>query len=170
MHDWLAKELKKNTKSAESVCSMVEKNLSAVTSFMNTQDLLHFDAHFWNILTDGENLYFSDFGFAISSRFDLSEAEMNFFKEHCLYDQCYVAYHLAKWLLIEFSGDENWNTVLREYVDGNMQRKLPPYISKIITRNYNSLVVMNDFLEALKANPKATYYPIDRVEQVFLNE
>ena len=95
---------------------------------------------------------------------------MNFFKEHRLYDQCYVAYHLAKWLLIEFFGDENWNTVLREYVDGNMQRKLPPYISKTITRNYNSLVVMNDFLEALKANPKATCYPVDRVERVFLSE
>ena len=80
VHDWLAKELKKDAKSAESACSMVEKNLSAVTSFMNAQGLLHFDAHFWNILTDGESLYFSDFGLAISSRFDLSEAEMVFFK------------------------------------------------------------------------------------------
>lgn len=78
VHDWLPKELKKDTKSAESSCSMVEKNLSAVISFMNAQDLLHFDAHFWNILTDGENLYFSDFGLAISSRFDLSEAEKIF--------------------------------------------------------------------------------------------
>jgi tRNA A-37 threonylcarbamoyl transferase component Bud32 len=85
VHDWLAKELKKDAKSAESACSTVEKNLSAATSFMNAQGLLHFDAHFWNILTDGESLYFSDFGLAISSRFDLSEAEMDFFKEHCLF-------------------------------------------------------------------------------------
>jgi hypothetical protein len=74
---------------------------------------------------------------------------------------------LAKWLLIEFFGDENWNTVLQEYIEGKMRRKLPPYISEIIERNYNSLVVMNDFLEALKAKPKTTCYPVDNIERVF---
>lgn len=167
VHDWLAKELKKNAKSAESACSMVEKNLLAVTSFMNAQGLLHFDAHFGNILTDGENLYFSDFGLAISSRFDLSKAEMDFFKEHRLYDQCYATYHLAKWLLIECFGDEGWKIVLQEYIEGKMQRKLPPYISEIIARNYNSLVVMHDFFEALKAEPKTTRYPFDKIKRIF---
>ena len=51
---------------------MVEKELEAGTSFMNARGLLHFDAHFQNILTDGERLYFADYGLAISSRFDLS--------------------------------------------------------------------------------------------------
>lgn len=42
---------------------------------MNTRGLLHFDAHFENILTDGQRLFFADYGLAISSRFELSRDE-----------------------------------------------------------------------------------------------
>ncbi|MFF2503082.1 hypothetical protein ACFVTY_06840 [Streptomyces sp. NPDC058067] len=49
---------------------------------MNSRGLLHFDAHFQNILTDGRRLYFADFGLALSSRFDLSPSEAGFFERH----------------------------------------------------------------------------------------
>ena len=52
--------------------------------------LLHFDAHFENILTDGRRLYFADYGLAISSRFELSRAETGFFERHRTYDRCYT--------------------------------------------------------------------------------
>jgi len=124
VYDWLAIEIKKDSQSAKSACSMVEKNLSAAVSFMNKEGLLHFDAHFWNILTDGEDLYFSDFGLAISSQFDLSESEMHFFKEHRLYDKCYIKYHLAKWLLIEYLGEDNWKAALEEHKIKVLQQNL----------------------------------------------
>ena len=63
---------------------MVERKLDAGTAFMNARGLLHFDAHFDNILTDGQRLYFADYGLALSSRFDLSEDEATFFDRHAL--------------------------------------------------------------------------------------
>ncbi|MFF8401556.1 hypothetical protein ACF06P_07965 [Streptomyces sp. NPDC015684] len=46
------------------------------------QGLLHFDAHFENILTDGRRLFFADYGLAISSRFELDKDEADFFDRH----------------------------------------------------------------------------------------
>ncbi|MFI7135214.1 hypothetical protein ACIBQ1_56840 [Nonomuraea sp. NPDC050153] len=34
---------------------------------MNSRGLLHFDAHFENILTGGQRLYFADYGLAVSA-------------------------------------------------------------------------------------------------------
>jgi hypothetical protein len=48
--------------------AFVEKELAAGVAFMGSQDLLHFDAHFENLLADGHRVYFSDFGLAISKR------------------------------------------------------------------------------------------------------
>ncbi|MGA4844917.1 hypothetical protein ACOBQB_00960 [Streptomyces sp. G5(2025)] len=56
---------------------------------MNACGLLHFDAHFENILTDGRQLFFADYGLAISSRFELAQGEADFFDQHRTYDQCY---------------------------------------------------------------------------------
>jgi hypothetical protein len=85
LHDWLGAQV--GTGGFESACAMVERELQAGTSFMNARGLLHFDAHFWNILTDGERLYFADYGLAMSSEFDLSPDERRFFAEHQAYDQ-----------------------------------------------------------------------------------
>lgn len=83
---------------------MVERQLQAGTSFMNAHGLLHFDAHFQNILTDGERLFFADYGLAISSRFDLSKEEADFFAEHQTYDRCYSVTHLVIWLVTALCG------------------------------------------------------------------
>ena len=44
------------------------------------------DAHFENILTDGEQLYYSDFGLALSDKFTLSNIENHFTKDNADYD------------------------------------------------------------------------------------
>ena len=50
----------------------VDAQLGDTTAFMRERGLVHFDAHFLDILTDGHGLYFSDFGLALSDQFDLS--------------------------------------------------------------------------------------------------
>src|ERR1700730_4165030 len=81
LHEWLAKQFAAGLPAAELACTMVEKNLWPVISFINSRGLLHFDAHFKNIVTDGNELYLADFGLAISDRFELSDAERRFFIE-----------------------------------------------------------------------------------------
>ena len=58
----------------------------AAITFLRRQGIIHFDAHFGNILTDGEQAYLSDFGLALDRSFALSEDERRFFEQHTDYD------------------------------------------------------------------------------------
>ena len=82
LHEWLSGQIFGGGEGAASACIMVDRNLQATTSFMNSCGLLHFDTHFNNVLTDGQCLYFADFGLAMHSRFDLSGVEARFFTSH----------------------------------------------------------------------------------------
>jgi hypothetical protein len=166
VHQWFAQEIAKGSQTAEAACIMVEENLKAISSFINSRGMLHFDAHFWNILTDGEQLYFSDFGLAISSKFLLSNDEKVFFKQHYRYDQCYTLTHLVKWLLIELFGEESWWSVLHDYAKGKVQETLPPGISAVITRYASICIVMTNFFETLKSAPATTPYPVEELERL----
>ncbi len=74
-----------NTKSPD--MEMVQRDLKSTCAFMESKSMIHFDAHGGNILTDGERLYFADFGLATSLDFDLSKAEKEFFEKNRGYDR-----------------------------------------------------------------------------------
>lgn len=67
--------------------AMVERELKATCDFMESKGMIHFDAHHGNILTDGDRLYFADFGLATSLNFDLSAEEIEFFEKNRGYDR-----------------------------------------------------------------------------------
>lgn len=149
LHTWLRKQITEDS-TARSAFAMVESNLKAIISFINSRSLLHFDAHFENVLTDGYRLYFADFGLAICARFELSEIESDFFKKHYNYDRYYTMAHLVKWILIELFGIENYDTLLHEYALGKGRKALAPSIAAIITRYAPIAVVMNEFYRKLR--------------------
>lgn len=169
LHRWLRKQITEGGAAAESACTMVESNLRAITSFINSRGLLHSDAHFMNILTDGHCLYLTDFGLATSNRFELSETESDFFKKHHNYDRCYTMAYFVEWILTELFGAENWftgnyNAVLHEYATGK-GRPLAPAIEKIVMRYLPIALVMNEFFLKLK-ECKETPYPTNELERV----
>jgi hypothetical protein len=96
LRTWLAERMAADEATARAALTMVERELLAVTSFMNDRGMLHFDAHFANILTDGLRLYVSDFGQAQSSQFALTPAEVEFHRRHRDFDRSYVVAILAR--------------------------------------------------------------------------
>jgi len=94
LHDWLSAQITKGGDSAETAVVFVDEQLKATNKHMNACGLMHFDAHFENILTDGKRIYLSDFGLALSSKFDLTPAETEFLKQHQSYDQACAAVNL----------------------------------------------------------------------------
>lgn len=68
---WLA-EARDAAPGGHSPCLWVEDAVVRGTEFMSARGLVHFDAHFSNLLTDGKQVYFADFGLALSRGFDLS--------------------------------------------------------------------------------------------------
>lgn len=59
-------------------------------NFMFSKKLIHFDAHVFNWVTDGKELYLADFGLALDEDFQLTKDERSFFSRHRYYDYAQV--------------------------------------------------------------------------------
>ncbi|MBD1916926.1 MULTISPECIES: hypothetical protein [Cyanophyceae] len=60
--------------------------LRTTIDFLRSKGIIHFDAHFFNAVTDGERAYLTDFGLALDQSFALTRHEESFFEQHKLYD------------------------------------------------------------------------------------
>jgi len=165
---WLADQLRRDTTSAAAAAALVDRELSAGSAFLQSQGLLHFDAHFHNLLTDGRHVYFADFGLAVSSGFELSGAEREFFDRHAGYDGCYTATHLVRWLVSNQLGVPFRQT--REYLRANAAGRtwpgLPAYAAQIVDRHAPLALVLMAFFQELQEASKATPYPAAELRRV----
>jgi hypothetical protein len=64
---------------------MVDELLESA-DFLRRRGIIHFDAHFHNVVTDGERPYLTDFGLVLDRSFALTKEEKDFFKKHVYYD------------------------------------------------------------------------------------
>lgn len=172
LNTWLSKQLSQEEGSLDKAIEMVECNLKDTIAFINSKGMLHFDAHFHNILTDGDQLYFSDFGLATSSQFDLSKEEMQFFQKHQNYDRCYVVTILTSWIISRLFGKDRCDAILQDYANQKTPPLLPealtPYLSSIIKRYAHLTLKMNTFFKTLREENKQVPYPADELEQLWI--
>ncbi|MET8048347.1 protein kinase family protein [Streptosporangium sp. NPDC005286] len=163
---WLADSRKAAPGSGEgSPYPWVEEALARGTAFMSSRGLVHFDAHFVNILTDGQRLYFADFGLALSSGFELTAAEAAFLSEHLDYDHCYTASHLLHYhLLDDLRGDIDQQAFLREWIAGRQPDDVPPATAAIIDRHAPAAIVLNEFHHRLLNVSKRTPFPATEIK------
>jgi hypothetical protein len=162
LHEWLTEQVQADEESADRACSLVEGELEAGTSFMNARGLLHFDAHFQNILTDGRRLYFADYGLALSSQFDLSPSETSFFELHRTYDPCYTRSWLVNWLITALYGYERKERValMRACAEGEDPPHGPQEARAILSRHAPLAAVMTDFYVKIQEEDRETPYPL----------
>jgi hypothetical protein len=144
LHDWLNAQ-----DDLESACEMVERELAAGVGFMNSRGLLHFDGHFQNVLTDGERLYFADYGLAISSEFDLSAEETAFLALNEGYDRHYTATHLVMWFAYALRA-----------------QGVPPRVATILNRHNDVAAIMKDFYRRFQHESRRTPYPAEDLRSV----
>jgi hypothetical protein len=164
---WLGGQLSRGPEAVASACTVLERSLRAGLAFMNGNGLLHFDAHFGNILTDGQRLYFADLGLATSPRFDLSAAEADFAARHLSHDVCYALTQLVNWLVSKVcgvavpatAGPVERNDYIRRCAAGTQVVDAPAAVAQVISRYAPAAVVMNDFYWDLFGKSRATPYP-----------
>ncbi len=165
LHQWLGQQMNAGGEAADRACTMVEQNLETGISFMNSRGLLHFDAHFENILTDGKHLFFADYGLAISSRFELSQEEIRFFDRHQTYDHCYSVTYLVNWLITALYGyaKGDHEARVRAYAQGERPVGIPAAAAAILTRHAPLTAVMADFFRRLQHQSRDTPYPLEDI-------
>jgi hypothetical protein len=171
LHQWLGQQMQAGGEAADRACTMVERELEAVISFMNSRGFLHFDAHFENILTDGQRLFFADYGLAISSRFELSPEEVAFFRRHRTYDRCYTVSYLVNWLVTALYGlgiadRDDRDARVRAYACGERPTGIPETPAAIIARHAQLTVVMADFFRKLRQESRQTPYPLEEIRRI----
>jgi|AntRauTorcE11897_2_1112592.scaffolds.fasta_scaffold08978_3 thiamine kinase-like enzyme len=84
---------------------------------MGSQNFLHMDAHFGNILTDGKQLYYSDFELSLYGKFTLSNIEGHFIKDNANCDYASGNINLIHIVLINYLGKNDWNTTLSKFTE-----------------------------------------------------
>jgi hypothetical protein len=137
-----------------------EDALSHTARFLSSRGMVHFDAHFHNVLTDGQLIYLADFGLALSVQFDLSTAEKDFLTAHLTYDQNYVVSHLIRHHLVAHLGDgADTETFLQNWITGRRPPNVPPRSTAILDRRGRVALVLNEFHRRLIEDSKRTPFP-----------
>jgi len=168
LHDWLGAQIEAGDEAAERACAMVDSELKAGISFMNARGLLHFDAHFENILTDGRRLFFADYGLAISDRFELAPDEADFFDRHLTYDRCYSVTHLVNWLAVALYGygpDER-RAFVSACAQGSPPGEVPAAVAAVLARYAPVAAVMGGFYRQFQQESRAASYPLEVLRRI----
>ncbi|MFI9170290.1 protein kinase family protein [Streptomyces lincolnensis] len=164
LHDWFPAQLR--TDRAQAACALVEGQLVAVADFLRGQGLVHFDAHFRNVLTDGHRLHLTDYGLAVSDRFRLSAEERDFLDRHRGYDRAYVRSYLVHWLVVDLYGyarDEREDFV-RDCADGRRPEGIPRAAADLIARHARVAATLGDFHRRLEQRSRHTPYPYEELD------
>lgn len=169
---WLELQLAAGPAAMESACAMVEHGLTVDIPLMNSLGLVHGDAHFGNILTDGRRLYFADLGLATSERFALSMDELSYLHHNASLDRGYVLAKWVNWLVKAFdptaSSLQERMALVRAVAQGQAVHQLipdlPSNVAAIIHRHAPIASLINDFYVKLHGERRTADYPRDEIE------
>jgi hypothetical protein len=173
LDNWLATVPLADTGAVVTACALIESSLRTDVPAMNDAGLMHFDAHFGNVLTDGHRLFYTDFGLATSPDFDLSPAELVFLRRHRSHDSGYAAMRLVNWIVTNVcgihapadGGPAGRNSYIRACADGADPAGAPAELAAMIRRYAPVAAAMNDFYWDLFVGDRATPFPQVRVER-----
>ena len=169
---WLDQQVSAGPEAMEAACTMVERGLTADIPLMSSLGLLHGDAHFGNILTDGHRLYFADLGLATSERFELSTDELNYLDHNASLDRAYVLAKWVNWLVKAWaptaSSPQQRMELVRAAAQGQALHQLianvPSSVAAIIHRHAPIATLINDFYVKLHSECRSARYPRDDVD------
>ncbi|BAZ69903.1 hypothetical protein NIES4106_46830 [Fischerella sp. NIES-4106] len=109
LEKWLRENPNKLQKSLHDLCRTI--------AFLRTKEIIHFDAHFRNVLTDGEQIYLTDFGLALDKSFTLTKDEESFFKENTFYDYGEILRNLSHFIRASYDScsENDKRTIMEKY-------------------------------------------------------
>jgi hypothetical protein len=163
---WLAARVAEGPHAAAAAVAFVEAGLDAATRFLTAHGIVHFDAHFGNVLTDGERLYLADFGLALAADFTLTDDERDFLDRHRDYDRCHTATQLTHWAVHTAAGvpwRDTHDYVLAHAAAGFPD--LPKWAATVAARHAPVATILGTFFETLLAGDLEAPYPCDELAQ-----
>lgn len=162
LNQWLADSFVSSH--ADDALSLVVAQIDTLSRFLRSKGLIHFDGHFDNVLTDGRQIFLSDFGLALHESFDLNTFEREFFARHLNYDRASFFTSLVYCLLPGArQAGTGWGRVLQSYLN-DKPGELPPDLEQALRQYAPVALTMADFKTSLRQKSKSTPYPSEQME------
>ena len=149
------------------IVTTVESKLTAILAFINSQGLLHLDAHFDNILTDRQQLFLTDYGLALSSQFQLDVAEQQFFQQHQNFDICTALTSLAHAIVSRYDARPDWRAALQDLIDAEhkLAKAVPADVRTYLISRTPLVMKIGDFYRQL-GQDLTTPYPAAELQEM----
>lgn len=162
---WLGAKLLEGGEIAANALDFVDIKLKDTNSFMKTQGMIHFDAHFDNILADDNTIYFSDFGLALASQFEMSKEETDLFDTYLTYDKCSTVTNFLHSIIASLLGKDRWSITLQNVANDEI-KDFEPSVAKIVKLYAPIALVMDNFYQNMQKVSKATPYPASQLTKL----
>jgi hypothetical protein len=119
----------------------VLEDLREAVAFLRKNGIVHFDANFENVLSDGEHAYLTDFGLVLDKGFTLTQDEALLLKQNTYYDYGEVLGSLGFLLslMYESQPDNDKHTVMGKY--GIAEGTHPVEMMPILLNNIEEIIV-----------------------------
>ncbi|WP_052849363.1 hypothetical protein [Streptomyces avicenniae] len=142
------------------VWARVEQDVVRGADFMAAHGLVHFDAHFENILTDGRTVSFADYGLSLSDRFTLTPDERAFLTAHLGYDRATVATQLLRHPVLDgLHGPDERRAFFDGWAAGVRPPWVPPQVAAMLDRHVGPVRAINGFYRRQLAEGASALYP-----------
>jgi hypothetical protein len=143
---WLGRELPRAADPGALV-ARVEREVRDILEFVNAQGVRHMDAHFENLLTDGERIRLADFGLTISQSFALEPDERQFVEDHHQFDRLTATTALVHAVISHYAPSDDWRQPLRE--PERWEPAMPQSIRAFLRANTPVALAMGEFYRRL---------------------
>ena len=153
LYDWLGEKMNSGLEEGMKACSFVSNAIPQITLALSQANFNHFDAHFWNILTDGKQLFVGDQGLALLEDFEIGSAERSFLKQHKSYDEACLRLNLVHAIVSHHSGKDHWI----RFIENEGKGFDPGPYQEVLSPHLKLARIMHRFFTSLKKNKLAKY-------------
>lgn len=158
LSQWFREEIER-APSPLAVARRIEEQMKDLLAFVHGQGVLHLDAHFDNVLTDGRQLYLGDYGLSLSRGFDLGSDEEAFFEEHRDFDLCTAINSLVHAIVTYYDPAEDWRQTVRVMTArrGVAAPGIPAAVRAFVQERAPLVLAVGDFYKRLLADHTTTF-------------
>lgn len=163
---WLPDQLTAGKEQAERAVMLVDQQLLGAVAHLRSQGMSHFDAHYGNVLTDGQRIVVSDFGLATARRFQLSSTEQQFLAVTVDHDLAYSATTLVNAIvgtLVGFRGPGERNAYIGRCLQPGRSMDLTGSLGDTVLRYARMTTLVNDFYWQLHSGNRSADYPAEAI-------
>jgi serine/threonine protein kinase len=147
-----------DAKAPATAIAKMERQLLDTLDFLHAEGFVHLDAHPANVLTNGEQLFLTDFGLSLSQSFDLDSRERRFVADHADYDRCVAITGIVSAIVRHYAPVGDWRAHMQNMIAGRGSPVADDIVG-FLARRASLAAAMGNVYAQLQKDPAAVFPP-----------